>query len=541
MFDYVVNSSTKEFLIINRQDAFYPPNNIMPVPFNDRLSFDKTLGAYIEFPTCSDAMLSSLTLALGVDYTVMDAVFCIVKHSSFNPSELTLHGTEDVYAHVANRRSQEAAIMTTRGVRSGLSLVPQVVIERVIEVIGDELEVESRSFATEMPSLGERTSRKKKALQKILSNASLVQRSWVQPARRALGRSLTLANSSRESLLDSLRMPLLGPWTRDLAVLAPEEDQPALFAKTLRSLLSERLTAVTSISLKARRRDILILTSIFKFLPFVKEVKLEVYHECEGFVPIPTLLFQAITSLQYLERLSLNLPDWTPTNLSAHELPSELSPMVTSPYFRSVHLFGVSPAEHISWSRNQHGGFSLTTLEKKFNHKGGSLRHYPTTTLHPIVPLLPRLDDLRLIVAESGNVALPRILKHCVDIRRLYFESDDFPSDEVLGCIPNPIEMLAFQFTMDFRRYSSNDLEPWAVLDIQLQRYLEERRFSRLRALRVYMRVRSEGLMVCSKGRYQFRVMQDIRLRRVEAICAESGIDFRFSHQPDRRGGHWID
>lgn len=527
-------------VFINRQDLFSPPNNNMPVPFNDRLSFDKTLGAYIEFPTCSDAMLSSLALALGVDYTVMDAVFSIVKHSSFNPSEVTLHGTEDVYAHVANRRCQEAVVLTTQGARSDLSLVPQVVIERVIEVIGDELEEESRLFAKGMPMLAERTSKKKKALQKTLSNASLVQRSWVQPARRALGRSLTLANSSRDNLLDSIRMPFLGSWTRDLVILAPEEDNPALFIKTLRSLLSERLTAVTSISLKARRRDIPLFISIFKHLSSVREVKLEVYHECEEFTPLPTSLFQMITSLDRLEYLSLSLPEWAPTNLSAHELPAELSPMST-PFLRSVDLYDIAPAEHLSWSRNQYGGFSLTTLEKKFHPKGGSLRNYPRATLRPITPLLPRLDNLRLMVAESGNVALPRILKNCVDTRRLYFETDDFPSDEVLGCIPNTIEMLAFQFTMDFRRYSSNDLEPWDAFDVQLQRYLDERRFPKLQALRVYMRVRSEGLMVCMKGRYQFRILQDIRLRRVEDLCAESGIDFRFSHQPDRLGGHWHD
>ncbi|KAI5119349.1 hypothetical protein M0805_004026 [Coniferiporia weirii] len=513
----------------------------MTIPFNDRLSFDRTLGTYIEFPTCSDAMLASLTLALGVNYAVMDAVLSIVKHSAFDPTEITLHGTEDICAHIANRRCQDAVALMSRKPDSGRSFVPQVIVEHVIEIIGDKLERETRSSTAASPFLHVRVSREAQELRKTLLNACLVQRSWVQLTRRALGRCLTLINPSRKSMLDSLRQPFLGPWTRELSVVISEDDRKPLLVKPFQTLVSKRLTAVSRMSMKAHHRDISALTHLFNLMPSIKELRLEAYRECEDYTPALPSLFSSITSLRHLEHLSLKLPEWIPSELSAHELPAELSRISTSPYLQSVHLYCDLPAERLSWTRNPGGDFSLKALEKTFCHKSGISHGHPASVLRPLAGLLRRLDDLRLFVPESGNTALPRIFEYCSDIRRLYFESDDFPSNEVLKCIPDMVERLAFQFSVDFTKYPTSDLEPWDALDIQLREYLVKGCCPKLQTLRVYMHSQTEGLLVCTKGRYRFRVLQDIKLRRVEVACAERGIDFVFLHQPDKLRGHWLD
>ena len=74
--------------------------------FKDSSAYDRFLDAHIPFATPSDAMLSSLLLANEVSAYVFDLFFAVLRNPAFSLADLTLHGAEDVYLHVKNRRTR---------------------------------------------------------------------------------------------------------------------------------------------------------------------------------------------------------------------------------------------------------------------------------------------------------------------------------------------------------------------------------------------------------------------------------------------------
>lgn len=508
----------------------------VPAPYTDRLSFDRSLDTYIEFPTCSDAMLASLGLAHGVDPKAMDAIFAIVHNARFNPAELTLRGTEDVYLHVAKRRCRETTLLTRRGFSdAACALLPTPVLEGVVDLLSDELEASGATIW-----YGKDATRADE-LKKDLLNMSLVQRSWLQPVRRALGRSLELINPSRDTLLRSLRQPLVGPWTRHLSVTALEGLEPADLVKPLQKLLSSRLTSVYSFSLTVRRRDAADFAAILPLLPYVRNLKLEICSKGSGGVsdaclPLPTArLVSALAALPCLAHLSLKLANWSPVSISADALPTELAGLSRASHLQAVHLYGHTPCTRLSWTRNEPVEcFRLTTLEKDLVRAERSPRDFPLES-----PLVTHLSDLRLRVSSSSASLLPRLLPCSRSLQHLHLSTLTFPSPTALSSLPASLSHLSFHFSFDLAQHP--DPAPLTALDDRLHAYLSTPGARNLQSLRVSMRTENDGHLVLTDKGYRFREIGEVRLPRSEALCAERGIEWSFSKQMDGKHGLRLD
>lgn len=507
----------------------------VPAPYNDRLSFDRSLDTYIEFPTCSDAMLASLGLAHGVDSKVMDAIFAIVHNARFNPKELTLRGTEDVYLHVAKRRCRETTLLTRRGFSDAArALLPTPVLEGVVDVLSDELEA---SGATIWYG---KDAKQTDALKKDLLNMSLVQRSWLQPVRRALGRNLELVNPSRETLLRSLRQPLVGPWTRHLSVTALEGVELTDLVKPLQKLLSSRLTSVYSFSLTVRRRDAAAFVAILPLLPYVRNLKLEICSKGSGTasdvcLPLPTArIVSALASLPCLVHLSLKLAKWSLATVSSDALPTEFAGLARAPHLQAVHLYGHTPCTRLSWTRNEPDeSFHLTTLEKDLVRSERLSRDSPLE-----IPFFTHLSDLRLRVSASSAPLLPCFLPFSRSLQHLYLSTPSFPPPTTFSSLPSSLTHLALHFTFDLSQHPSS---PLAELDARLHAHLSNPGTRNLQTLRVSMRTENDGHLVHTDKGYRFRELVEVRMLRSEALCAERGIEWSFRKQMDGKHGLRLD
>ncbi|EJD04898.1 uncharacterized protein FOMMEDRAFT_18616 [Fomitiporia mediterranea MF3/22] len=517
----------------------------VPMPFYEKLAFDSTLGSYIEFPTPSDAMIASLCLAHGVDLKTMDAIFDVVRNTNFDPKELNFLGTEDVYLHAAKRRCRRAVYLTNRGFCSQATSggFPQAILDGVTDVIGDEIECVSRWSlnGNGVSDNGSGSVKRVGELRKDLLNMSLVRRSWLIPARRALGRCVELNNPSRKVAMEFLRQPIYGPWTRQLSVVALEDYDATGLIRPLKKALLERLTSVSSMSLTVRSCDAIAFSELFHVIPMVRDFKLEICPHARDYLPIPDALFSSFAFLPRLRSLSLRLYNWSPSGLSAISLPMELLPITHLPDLCSVHILAYTTSERLSWTRGADDVFHLHTVEKNLGRRGRPTHEHPFATLESVAPLLVHVTSLLLRSPESGNVVLPQLLPCSNTLRRLCVTSDEFPSPAVFTSIPSSTGELTIGFSMDLRKYPDTEHEPWEMFDRRLLAYLETDQTKNLWSLHVCMCSENEGFLVRTRSGYRFRVLQDIKLPKSECYCKERGIEWKFTHGMDRLRGHWFD
>ncbi|KAI5115504.1 hypothetical protein M0805_001889 [Coniferiporia weirii] len=231
-------------------------------------AFDNDRGGYISFPSRSDAMIASLALAYSASPGVMDAVFSIIQDTSFNPSEMKLRRTEDIYVYLSKCNSQadtpgvtDSALGKGRRFPEGpmqcsttpCSISP-IVLEEVINWMDDVIQDKA------LPSAEERH------LKRTLKNLSLVQRRWTCPVRRVLGRSMTLKHTKRKKALKYfVGNPFLGPWTRHLRVHSRSGDSDSHLisvVKTLNIALAEQMTGLRKFVWNFER--ILLSTNLFE-------------------------------------------------------------------------------------------------------------------------------------------------------------------------------------------------------------------------------------------------------------------------------------
>ena len=178
-------------------------------PVKDRSAFDKALDSYIEFPTLTDALLASLLVTLDIGEAEFAKVLSIIRAPGFNALEATLESVEDFFFNIKERRDAQVNELMLRSVSS----IPQVIVDNVLEVIARSLDYEDKPSIRRFPFISFDD----------VKNLSLVQRNWVLPARRILGRRLCLKRPDQNAFakminFGHLRNPLTGPWTQSIAI-----------------------------------------------------------------------------------------------------------------------------------------------------------------------------------------------------------------------------------------------------------------------------------------------------------------------------------
>lgn len=193
-----------------------------PQPFMDSLAFKKSTNVYVPFQTDSDAMLASLQLFHDVPCRFMDLFFAVVTHPDFDPRQVTLRNSTDMIKVVEESRLKDRMAVVhersaNRNDRVAHARFPHFVLYEVLDII----------HAERMHDMDKTTSRYYWTYDKqhaLLSNISLVHRSWTLPAQNVLGRILylrkTMNNTDNTEFLHSpVKESIFGPWTCCLAMV----------------------------------------------------------------------------------------------------------------------------------------------------------------------------------------------------------------------------------------------------------------------------------------------------------------------------------
>lgn len=232
----------------------------MPTPVRGASARDDVSQAYLEFPTRSDAMMASILMGERIEPVLFDRIMKVITSDGFNPTELKLTKSSAYYVYAGNERIRQLGVMASQTQAS----IPDDIIEGVTEILANELD----DAITANPRDEQELRRK---YHKFLKEMSLVQRNWVLPCRRALGRSFDIPKSHPSSrAMDAqksfsvLRHPFAGPWCRNVS------SNSGSFVLT-RTLLRERLTAVRSFhySLGYDKFNFTLLASLVDLLPLL--------------------------------------------------------------------------------------------------------------------------------------------------------------------------------------------------------------------------------------------------------------------------------
>ncbi|KAH8111870.1 hypothetical protein DFH11DRAFT_1610424 [Phellopilus nigrolimitatus] len=214
--------------------------------FNENCrAFDKKLNLSIPFVTHSDALLASLVLAHDVAASAIDLFLTLLRDPTFFPAEVTLGATDDIYLRVAEHRRElivspersadgtlsqtEASSRNQDRSSSSVTHPATSLVEFPWHIILDDLVgIFEHARTTDLHVLRAQTLErypdrtafnKAVALNSDLQSLSLVQRSWFHPARKAIGRVCCIPDMEPETLMRTLRDPLVGPWTREFAIM----------------------------------------------------------------------------------------------------------------------------------------------------------------------------------------------------------------------------------------------------------------------------------------------------------------------------------
>ncbi|KAH8111876.1 hypothetical protein DFH11DRAFT_554984 [Phellopilus nigrolimitatus] len=214
--------------------------------FNENYrAFDKKLNLSIPFVTHSDALLASLVLTHDAAASTIDLFLTLLRDPTFFPAEVTLGATDDIYLRVAEHRrklivsperSADGTLSQTEASsrnqdRSSSSVTHSAtsLVEFPWHIILDDLVgIFEHARTTDLHVLRAQTLKRSPdrtafnkaiALNSDLWSLSLVQRSWSHPARKAIGRVCCIPDMEPETLMRTLRDPLVGPWTREFAIM----------------------------------------------------------------------------------------------------------------------------------------------------------------------------------------------------------------------------------------------------------------------------------------------------------------------------------
>ncbi|KLO18361.1 hypothetical protein SCHPADRAFT_122324 [Schizopora paradoxa] len=163
--------------------------------------FDEIRQTKIRFDNPSDAIFAQLFLktdGTGIPFALFDTILSAIRDPSFNPKEVTFKDCGDFCSYTTSSRDRD---ICRRGWAGGAGL-PEVVLENVFEILGDEL----------------RDADKPIRAGSSLLNYALVHPSWFVHARPALGYFYFYSTARPHCPSRSLMNSFAGPWTRHLYI-----------------------------------------------------------------------------------------------------------------------------------------------------------------------------------------------------------------------------------------------------------------------------------------------------------------------------------
>lgn len=178
--------------------------NVAQHPVRDQAAFDNVIGSYIEYPTRTDALLARLLFTLDIGEDALRKAFSVILDPNFDSKEITLRSVEEHYLYPKRVRDEHLDELGRRSTAS----VPEVIIDGVLQAIADDIDDAFHVFAF----VGRRTFMSRNDVKNLM----LVQRNWVLPARRILGRHLRIDPNVMHQSIRCLRHPFTGPWTQQI-------------------------------------------------------------------------------------------------------------------------------------------------------------------------------------------------------------------------------------------------------------------------------------------------------------------------------------
>lgn len=192
-------------------------------PFDELRAFDKASLTYIPFQTHADAMLASLQLFHNVPCQIMNLIIAMVAHPEFDSKCITLRSSRDVIQIVEEARLRErATVVRKRSLNAEGHMehwqtkFPQVILHEVLDIIhAKRQDVIKEAYEKELDDFDDCDE------VELLSNLSLVHRSWTLASQKALGRILRVRENIGD--LDYLscltHSTIYGSWTSVVAMV----------------------------------------------------------------------------------------------------------------------------------------------------------------------------------------------------------------------------------------------------------------------------------------------------------------------------------
>lgn len=180
--------------------------------------FDKQLSDRIRFSNQSDALLARLVLTEGLDSSVLDLVLSIIHNPAFNTRDVSFASSGDIYAHVANERAVKEFSFDSRLLAPPKNAIPEVVLDGMFDILKADLLDTAASLRLQPRVLSHVVKETDDGWAltfavRTLAFCNLVHSSWLLRARRVLG---AIVMSRNNPLLQTIRNPCFGPWTREM-------------------------------------------------------------------------------------------------------------------------------------------------------------------------------------------------------------------------------------------------------------------------------------------------------------------------------------
>ncbi|KAI5115770.1 hypothetical protein M0805_007185 [Coniferiporia weirii] len=483
----------------------------------------------ISFPSHSDAMIASLAIAHNASLGLMDAIFSIIHDKSFNTSEMALQNTEDMCIHLAK---YDFSFHTTNTQSDSDAL----------EVGGKEIEEPGTSLMTAKPTsvvvleevvgwLDDAMQDKylprdeRSSLRGILMSLALVQRRWVDPVRRILGRSIYIIFSERGQVLDRLLSnPCAGPWTRDLHIYCEGFYSDPGFMKALCIALGERTTCLREFIwyLDGFLAEEGLIESVVSRLGKLRDLVL-----VHSFGPMATEQSRAINSMPSLKNLTMD--GWDALDRSYKGSPPWPAPFNPSPSLRALRVhnphqmlqLGV-PESDLVWTRNnQSDGFFLSTIVLQLTHAFTEIER------ERMLRYLPRLETLYVTTSadvEENEKCLLWFFDQCQNtMRRLYICTYTFPSEAVLRRVPRKVTKLSLEI-----RTSPTILKERRVANL-LHQLISDNTWPELRIFQIFFELRDMSLEQITAMSMEPSSMPDLFMPDVKVLCEELDIQLSIS------------
>lgn len=202
-----------------------------PQPFINNGAYYKATNSYVPFPSQSDAMLASLQLFHEVPCRIMNLIISTVTHPDFDTKQVTLNSSIDVIKVTEEARLQDRmAVVHRRSLNADgymeQTKLPHFALYEVLDIVHAERMERIKTIFGKTLHDDEASLFNVDILKDdVLSNMSLVHRSWTFPAQQTIGRLVCIRQTMGAAgrLFHVQHQGIFGPWTTAVAILfAPD-------------------------------------------------------------------------------------------------------------------------------------------------------------------------------------------------------------------------------------------------------------------------------------------------------------------------------